>query len=106
MLHDTVGFLGDVATDPLTYVTFGAGGVMKAAAQRAAKPFLAKAIEEAAQTNVKRGSYEFQKLVDKHVRNNASAQHAIKTAQAKASKSAVNFDVPFGPKVSLASKQQ
>lgn len=103
MLHDTVGFMGDVASDPITYLTFGAGGVVKGAVTKAAKPFIERALQEASQQGIKKGTHAFQQIMDKHLLSDA-AQHAVNTAKVKASKSAINLDVPFGPKVSLASK--
>ena len=46
MAHDLVAFTGDVALDPLTYATFGAGGALKATA-KAAAPFIKQAEAQA-----------------------------------------------------------
>lgn len=80
--RDVVTFLGDVAGDPLTYLTFGAGSVAKASANAA---------RQALEAGLQRGTREFDDFVQR-------------AAQAQANNQALGFNVPFGPEVPLAPK--
>lgn len=100
-----VSFLGDVATDPITYATFGEGGVIENAAKAALKPFVDRGLAEAAQKGAVQGTKEFADIMANHTQSDI-AQNAMKAAQANASKSAVSVGLPFGQKYSILNKPQ
>jgi hypothetical protein len=94
-----VGFLGDVATDPLTYLSFGTEGVAK----NALKPLVAEGEKLAAQQGFKKGTAQFTQAVESHLASN-NADNILKAATAKNNKSLVNFGVPFGSKATIVPK--
>lgn len=91
------GFLGDVVTDPLTYLSFGAEGVGKSIM----KPFVDRALEEIGQKGVQRGSEEAMQILDKHL---SDGENVMKAAQAKANKAGISVGVPFMNKYTLMNK--
>jgi hypothetical protein len=94
-----LAFVGDVVTDPLTYLSFGAAPVAKSVL----KPFVKNALEEAAQVGAKQGTKQFADILAKHTQSDA-ALHALNMAQAKGNKALVSVGVPFGKKLTLVNK--
>jgi len=111
-----VSFLGDVAFDPLTYATFGAGSLVKAgesagvkAAKDAAKSLGVKATKELDQAPTYYAEQLTKKLTDQGMdvaqaerlaaQKTAGVaediQNAVRAAQNRAQNAAINFDVPF-----------
>lgn len=95
MAHDTLAFVGDAAIDPATYLTFGAGSIVKGAMSGVAR----NAAEEALQVGLKAGLQQGTKQLDDFV---SSALQ--KAATAKANNQLLGFNVPFGPEFSLLRK--
>jgi hypothetical protein len=94
-----LGFVGDVVTDPLTYLSFGA----VPAAKSVLKPFVKNALDEAAQVGAKQGTKQFADILAKHTQSD-TAIHALNTAQAQGNKALVSVGVPFGKKLTLVNK--
>jgi hypothetical protein len=94
-----LAFVGDVVTDPLTYLTFGSTGVAKGVL----KPFVTRALEEASQKGAVKGTKAFADIWDKHLGSDA-AIHALKTAQTKGNNAMISAGLPFGRKLTLVNK--
>lgn len=93
-LRNTVGFAGDIATDPLTYLTFGEGSVAKTAL-KALTPFKDAGEASALAKGFTKGSHAFNTHVAQFTQS-PSALDALHSALAKNSKSLLNFNIPTG----------
>lgn len=95
MAHDTVGFIGDVALDPITYMTFGAGSAAKATASSVARSAADEALQVGLRAGLQKGTPQLENFV----------QDALtKAGKAQANNQLLGFNIPFGPEISLMRK--
>lgn len=94
-IRDIGSVVGNVLGDPLTYMTFGAGSAVKAAAGASAKEAAEQALQVGLRAGLQPGSPQLARFVDDTLTNAATAQ---------ARNQMVGFNVPFGPEVSVMNK--
>ena len=101
----TVGFIGDVALDPMTYLTLGTGAVLKGTGQKVGKEVVEKFSKEMAEGVLKKQGAEITEDVVVDLVRRVNKARGIVEEGTKKGFGLYGSSVPFAKKLGIADKK-